>query len=151
MSDTILIQDPELGEVDINNTTGLVEAINEIPSEETTKNANKNIGNEVIQEYRTAWEKGDIDTLERLRVSNIEDARFNLHLSIAGISADEAQGFTELNKAHKALVKELGLEGVSEFITLLEQGKALKIKELAMKLPKNSQVRKDIETILPYL
>lgn len=151
MSDTIFITDPELGEVNIKDTTGLVEAINEIPSEETTKNANKNIGNEDIEAYRTAWENADVEAMESLRAKHPEDARFNLHLMVAGISADEAQDFTELNKAHKALVKELGLDGVAEFITYLEQGKATKIKELASRLPKNSQVRKDIETLLPYL
>lgn len=104
-----------------------------------------------VAKYKKAWEKGDIGALESLRAKNPEDARFNLHLAVAGISADEAQEFTELNKAHKDLVAELGLTGVAEFMTYLEQGKATKIKELALRLPKNSQVRKDIEILLPYL
>lgn len=104
-----------------------------------------------LEKYKKAWAKGDVKALESLRAKHPEDAQFNLHLAVAGISEDEAQDFTELNKAHKSLVKELGLNGVAEFLTYLEQGKALKIRKLAESLPKNSQVRRDILILLPYV
>ena len=101
--------------------------------------------------YKKAWGEQDLKTLELLRAKHAEDARFNLHLSIAKISADKGQDFSFVNQEHKALVEALGLQGANQFLDLLEKGNTRKLKDYVQSLPEDNELKSSMETLLTYL
>lgn len=152
MTDTkiILIDDVELGTLDNEETTDIVQRIENLPAE-SDKRPDKNIGQEDIPEYQRAWDNADVDELERLRAKHPEDARFSLHLSLIDLSADEAQEFSEVNAKHKDLVKDLGLTGAPEFLRLLEEGNAKKTRNYVESLPESNPLKKSMLLLIEYI
>ena len=152
MTDTkiILIDDVELGTLDNEETTDIVQRIENLPAE-SDKRPDKNIGQEDIPEYQKAWDEADVDALERLRAKHPEDARFSLHLSLIDLSADEAQEFSEVNAKHKDLVKDLGLTGAPEFLRLLEEGNAKKTRNYVESLPESNPLKKSMLLLIEYI
>lgn len=147
----IIITDPELGALDHEETTDVINRIDTVAPKDTDKQTIKDIGQEDILEYQKAWAEADIDELERLRLLHPEDARFNLHLSLAGVSAEEAQDFSEVNANHKELLKELGLTGAPEFLRLLEDGNHKKTKAYIESLPETNPLKKSMQILAKYL
>lgn len=147
----IIITDPELGALDHEDTDDVVMQIDSLPPELSANAKIKDVGQEDIEEYKTAWANADVDALESLRAKHPEDARFSLHLSLIELSADEAQEFSEVNTKHKDLVKDLGLTGAPEFLRLLEDGNAKKTRQYVESLPESNPLKKSMLLLIEYI
>lgn len=103
-----------------------------------------------LEKYKKAWSEGDVDTLELMRAKHSEDSRFNLHLSLIDLSADKGQAFSFVNQEHKALVRALGLDGVSQFLDLLEKGNTKKLQDFVRNLPEDNELKSSMLKLLKY-
>jgi len=104
-----------------------------------------------LAQYKKAWGEQDVTTLELLRAKHPEDARFNLHLSLIDLSADRGQDFTFVNQEHKDLVRALGLDGVSQFLDLLERGNTRKLQAYVDSLPEDNELKSSMQKLLKYV
>lgn len=73
-----------------------------------------------LNRYKTAFDEGDIDTLEKLRHKHPEDSRFNLHLQVLGIKPKLTQKFDDVRQRHTQVAKSLGIDGLAGFNKLIE-------------------------------
>lgn len=146
----IIIEDPELGQLDITDEKAVNDAIAEVPTDTDTKTPNpKDSSDEDFDEYKKAWEAVDVERLEALREKHPEDARFNLHLQF--MPEEERQKFTEVQGLHKAINEKMGLAEVSQFNKLLEAGNKQKAEEFVDDLDDKHPLKKAMKTLIGYM
>lgn len=138
--------DVEIGNIENEKIEDLVDAVRVDDPKKI-----ESVGDEDVDAYKKAWNDIDIGALEGLRLKHPEDARFSLHLSIADLSGEDLQEFSEVNTNHKALVDDLGLSGANQFIRLLEAGNKKKLEDYVNGLPKSNPLRKNMLILLKYV
>lgn len=132
---TLAIVDTELGEIESEVVDDVVKNIeSELSTEEVKQEGDDN----KLVKYEKAFEIGDIDTLEKIRLEHPEDARFNIHLQVLGIQPEQLQTFAEAKAEHDKMLKSMNYDGLPEFRRIVDSGN----KKQAIEYIKSS-IRKD--------
>ena len=105
-----------------------------------------------LKKYEVAFNNNNLRVLEQLRDKYPTDSRFKVHLNYADITGAEVkQTFKDIVAKHKDSLDVLGMNGLSDFNKLLENGTKKEIQDFIQKLPKTSNFVTEMTNIASFL